>query len=435
MNIKMMKLDAITPYESNPRDNDHAVGAVAASLQEFGWQQPIVVDKDHVIIVGHTRYKAAIQLGMEKVPVHIAENLTDAQARAYRIADNQTGSISTFDWDKLKDELKALETMDIDMSATGFTQEELDKFLGTESNPDQAGDPDNIPAPMDEAITQLGDIIILGKHRLMCGDSSDPKQLDKLLAGAQIHLCNTDPPYNVAVEPRSNNAIAAGFTSFPSGQSAHLGQSDLARHPEKSKATHGKLRAKDRPLENDAMTPKEFDDILLKWFGNIARVLLPGRAFYIWGGYGNTLNYRVALEKCELFFHQSIIWNKQHPVLGRKDFMNGHEWCFYGWREGAGHQWFGPNNVSDIWDVKKLNHTKMVHLTEKPVELAERAMEYSSQRNENVLDLFGGSGSTMIAAERKDRNAYLMELDPQYCDVIVKRWEDLTGKKAKRKSS
>ena len=172
--------------------------------------------------------------------------------------------------------------------------------------------------------------------------------------------------------------------------------------------------------------------MLHAWFGNIARVLLPGRAFYIWGGYSNIGNYPPVLKACELYFSQTIIWVKEHPVITRKDYMGNHEWCFYGWREGAAHQFLGPNNAVDVWPVKKINPNKMVHLTEKSVELAVRAMQYSSRSGGNVLDLFGGSGSTLIAAEQTGRKAYLMELDPPYCDIIVQRWENFTGQKAER---
>ncbi len=239
---------------------------------------------------------------------------------------------------------------------------------------------------------------------------------------------NTDPPYNVKVEPRSNNAIAAGLSSFQGTQ--HHQALDLARHPEKAKQTGRKLRAKDRPLANDFVSDEEFDRLLRAWFGNIARVLLPGRALYCWGGYANCANYPPVLKAVGLYFSQAIIWVKEHPVLTRKDFMGNHEWCFYCWREGAAHQFLGPNNAVDVWSIKKINPQSMIHLTEKPVELATRAMEYSSRPGENVLDLFGGSGSTLIAAEQTGRKAYLMELDALYCDVIVQRWERFTGKKA-----
>jgi DNA modification methylase len=173
--------------------------------------------------------------------------------------------------------------------------------------------------------------------------------------------------------------------------------------------------------------------MLRAWFGNAARVLEAGRGFYIWGGYANCANYSSALKECGLYFSQAVIWVKEHPVLTRKDFMGNHEWCFYGWKEGAAH-WFNPeiHNATDVWSVKKVNPQSMVHLTEKPVELAVLAMTYSSKPGENVLDLFGGSGSTLIGAEKTGRKAFLMELDPPYCDVIVKRYEEFTGKKAER---
>src|SRR5262249_45836806 len=178
----------------------------------------------------------------------------------------------------------------------------------------------------------------------------------------------------------------------------HHQKLDLKRRPEKATPTTKKLRAKDRPLANDFLPDAEFDRLLHAWFGNIARVLQPGRAFYLWGGYANCGNYPPVLKAAGLYYSQAIIWVKEHPVLTRKDFMGNHEWCFYGWREGAAHQFLGPKNATDVWSVKKINPQNMVHLTEKPVELAARAIHYSSRRGENVLDLFDGRGSTMIAS-------------------------------------
>jgi len=439
MNIELRDIDQVRPYPGNPRQNDEAVDAVAASLREFGFRQPIVVDGEGVIIVGHTRWKAAKKLGLAKVPVHVATDLRESQVKAYRIADNQTAAIAEWDYELLPIELSSLQEMDFDLNLLGFDQEELARLM---SGDVQQGltDPDDVPAPPDAATTQPGDLWILGNHRLLCGDSSNAEDVNRLLEGATIHLCNTDPPYNVRVEPRSNNAIAAGLSSFPASNAIEAADArgmhhqgfDLARHKSKAHATHRKLRAKDRPLVNDFVSDEEFDRLLEAWFSNIARVLAPGRSFYIWGGYANCANYPPVLKRCELYFSQAIIWVKEHPVLTRKDFMGNHEWCFYGWREGAAHKFYGPSNVSDVWSVKKVNPQSMVHLTEKPVELAVRAIQYSSLAGENVLDLFGGSGSTLIAAEQTGRNAYLMELDPLYCDVIVQRWEKFTGKKARR---
>jgi DNA modification methylase len=236
--------------------------------------------------------------------------------------------------------------------------------------------------------------------------------------------------HHVKVEPRSNNAIAAGLSSF-TGPTHHQGL-DVTRHPEKAKPTTKKLRAKDRPLTNDFVSEEEFNRLLHAWCENVKRALEQGRGFYLWGGYANIANYPPVLKAHDLYLSQTIIWDKQHPVLTRKDYMGAHEWCFYGWKLGAGHQFFGPKNATDLWSIKKVNPQNMVHLTEKPVELATRALQYSSRPGENVLDLFGGSGSTLIAAEITGRRAYVMEIDALYCDIIVQRWERLTEQKAQR---
>ncbi len=434
MNVEFRSIESIFPYPNNPRSNDSAVDAVAKSIAEFGWRQPIVVDGDSVIICGHTRLKAAQKLGETQVPVHVAEGLTPTQVQALRIADNQIASISTFDNDLLSVELLALQAADFDLSILGWDTEDLNALLAPEGT-EGLVDEDSVPGAPDAATTRPGDLWVLGNHRLLCGDSANPRDVDRLLGREKIHLINTDPPYGVKVEPRSNNAIVAGLSSFPLADKANADQhdqqrADIGRYPEKGKATHKQLRAKDRPLVNDFLSDEAFDILLEGWFGNIARVLMPGGTFYIWGGYANCGNYPPVLKKHGLYFAQAIIWNKCHPVLTRKDFMGAHEWCFYGWREGAGHRYFGPNNATDLWEVKKVNPQSMVHLTEKPVELARLAIEYSSRPGENVLDLFGGSGSTLIACETTGRNAFLMEIDELYCDVIVKRWEQFTGKKA-----
>ncbi len=431
LNVEYRPLAEIKPYEKNPRDNDAAVDAVAESIRRFGFRQPIVVDEHGVIVCGHTRWKAAQKLGLAQVPVHVARDLTPEQIRAYRIADNKTAELAEWNLELLPLEMAELQGAGIDWSLLGFDQDELAKLLdpGVKQG---LTDPDDVPAPPDEAITQPGDLWILGDHRLLCGDSGSAADVDRLLDGQPVHLCNCDPPYNVRVEPRSNNAIAAGLSSFGEPGMTHHQGFDLHRRPSVAQPTHKKLRPKDRPLANDFVSDEAFDKLLHAWFGQIARVLLAGRGFYLWGGYANCGNYPPVLKACGLYFSQAIIWVKEHPVLTRKDFMGNHEWCFYGWREGAAHVFLGPNNVPDVWSVKKVNPQSMIHLTEKPVELAVRAIQYSSRAGENVMDLFGGSGSTLIAAEQTGRRAFLMELDALYCDVIVQRWEKFTGRKAER---
>lgn len=450
MDIEHRPLAAIKPYEKNPRMNDAAVDAVAESIRRFGFRQPVVVDEAGVIVCGHTRWKAAQKLGLDQVPVHVARDLTPEQIRAYRIADNKTAELAEWNLELLPIELAELKDAGIDWALLGFDVDELATLLDPGIKQGLT-DPDEIPEPPDAAITQPGDLIVLGDHRLLCGDSALAADVDRLLAvdpakalelpiGAlatpkllPIHLVNMDPPYNVKVEPRSSTAIAAGLSSHPDlSKKMHHQAFDVARGVTNPAKARKKMRAKDRPLANDFVSGEAFDQMLLAWFGNAARVLLPGRSFYIWGGYANLGNYPGPLKACGLYFSQGIVWDKQHPVLTRKDMMGCFEIAFYGWREGAGHDFFGPNNATDLWHVKKVNPQAMVHLTEKPVELAVRAMQYSSRAGENVLDLFGGSGSTLIAAEQTGRRAFLMELDPLYCDVIVQRWERFTGRKAER---
>jgi len=278
MQVENRPINTIRPYDKNPRINDQAVDAVAASIREFGFRQPIVVDEEGLIIVGHTRFKAALKLGLETVPVHVATGLTPAQIKAYRIADNQTATMSQWNNDLLPLELADLQEMGFDLNLTGFSADDLMRLLETPGT-EGLTDPDDIPAPPDEAKTKPGDLWILANHRLLCADSNNDQDVDRLLDGAEIHLVNCDPPYNVKVEPRSNNAIAAGLSSFQGNK--HHQSMDLARHPEKAQATHKQLRAKDRPLANDFVSDEEFDRLLHAWFGNIARVLKPGRAFYI----------------------------------------------------------------------------------------------------------------------------------------------------------
>jgi len=427
------------PY--NPRKiSDHDLEALRRSLVFFGTVEPVVVNRRSGHIVGgHQRVKAAEAEGIETLPV-VYVDLDDPSERQLNLALNRIHG--EFDLDKLAEVLADLQRAGADLAFTGFTDAEIEELIhGGDVPADGLTDPDSIPEPPDEPATQKGDLIVLGRHRLLCGDSSNQMSVEMLLGDERVHLVNTDPPYNVRVEPRSNNAIAANLVAggrgsrkgnVPSEQldRMHHQGLDLSRHPGKARPT-GKMRAKDRPLENDFVSDEAFVSMLKAWFGNLSAALGPGRSFYIWGGYSNMRAFPAALADAGLYFSQAVVWVKEWPVLTRKDFMGNHEWCFYGWREGAAH-YFNPEitNATDVWSVKKVAPPSMVHLTEKPVELAERAMLYSSRRDENVLDLFGGSGSTLIAAERMGRQAFLMEIDPAYCDVIVTRWQDFTGQKA-----
>jgi DNA modification methylase len=430
--IERWPIERLVPFARNPRTHtEEQVAQIAASIVEFGWTNPVLVGADGVVIAGHARLQAARKLGMSEVPVIVLDHLSEPQRRALVIADNQLALAGT-GWDEelLRGLLVDLRQDEFNLDVLGFSDEELNAWLAQEPD-SQAGltEEDAVPEPLDEPVTRRGDLWILGDHRLLCGDSANGEDVNRLVEGAPIDLVNTDPPYNVRVEPRSNNAIAAGLSSFAGLQ--HHQSFDVHRGASKAKATTKKMRPKDRALANDFMKDGDYEQLLRQWFGNIAAALKPGGAFYLWGGYANCANYPPALAECGLYFSQAIIWVKEHPVLTRKDFMGNHEWCFYGWREGAAH-WFNPEitNATDVWSVKKVSPNAMVHLTEKPVELAVRALTYSSKAGETVLDLFGGSGSTLIACEKLGRRARLMEIDPPYCDVIVRRWQEYTGKAA-----
>jgi DNA modification methylase len=412
--LRRVRAGDLRPHPKNWRKHpEEQQNALRGILAEVGYVDALMVrelpDGGLQIVDGHLRAETTPDA---EVPVLVVD-LDEAEADKVLATFDPLAAMAEPDEAQLEALLKGIST-DSEALAELLDQLAKDAQRGHAVEVSE----DDVPAPPDEAITKPGDLWILGEHRLLCGDSSKPEDVDRLLGGQVIHLVNTDPPYNVKVEPRSNNAIAAGLSSF-SGQGKGNGKGK-------------KMRAKDRPLANDFVTDDEFDRLLHAWFGNMARVLEPGRTLYIWGGYANCGNYPPVLKACGIYFSQAIIWDKQHPVLTRKDFLGAHEWCFYCWKEGAAHKFFGPANVPDLWQVKKVSSAKSVHLTEKPVELAARAMQYSSRPGENVLDLFGGSGSTLIAGEQTGRKAFLMELDPPYCDVIVTRYEQFTGKKAER---
>jgi DNA modification methylase len=442
----LLRLEYRSPAElaENPRNwRTHPktqMTALTDVLAEVGWAGACLYnERTGRLIDGHARRKIALAQQCDKIPVLIGSWDEATEAKILATLD-PLGALAEADAAKLEALLGEVST------GSAALQQLLDT-LAQDSGivpalAEGQTDPDAIPQPPDAASTRSGDLIVLGPHRLLCGDSGKPEDVDRLLGGVPIHLVHTDPPYNVKVEPRSNNAIAAGLSSFPgdprrpkAGRGAglkHHQALDLARHPKKSKPTGRRLRAKDRPLVNDFVSEAEFHRLLTAWFGNLARVLKPGGSYWVWGGFANIANYPAVLKAVGLYFSQTVIWVKEHPTLTRKDMMGNHEWCFYGWREGAAHHWYGPANVTDVWSVQKVSPQQMIHLTEKPVELARRALEYSSRRGQHVLDLFAGSGSTLIAAEMTGRRAFLMELDPLYCDVIVERYEQFTGHKAQR---
>lgn len=431
MTMKIIKvpISSVVPWDKNPRGiKAEDFERLKKQILKLGVYKPLIcyqAGKKYVILGGNMRIRALKELGVKEVEISLVIPKTEAERIEYALSDNDRAGY--YEEDKLAELVFPymaklnLEDFKVDIGQAVDLKILLEDFsLEFDDKANQIPEIDDSPS-----ITQKGQVFLLGRHRIMCGDSGSPEDLDRLMNGERVHLVNTDPPYNVKVEPRSVNAIAAAKAS---GTMKHHQAFDTARKPRRKKgASIIKMRAKDRPLENDFLPEDEYNVLLGAWFGNLARVLMPGRSFYIWGGYANCGNYPPALRESGLYFSQAVIWVKEHPVLTRKDFMGNHEWCFYGWREGAAHKFFGPSNATDVWSVKKVNPASMVHLTEKPVELAVRAMECSSRKTENVLDLFGGSGSTLIAAEKVGRNAFLMEIDTKYCDVIIKRYAEFFG--------
>lgn len=383
MKVQNVSIDKIKPYENNPRDNEAGVDAVANSIKEFGWQQPIVVDKDNVIIVGHTRYKAAKKLGMKEVPVVIASNLSDEQVRAYRLADNKTGELTDWNDDLLNEELNDL--LDIDMSDFGF-----DIDLADDSN-DEAKEDDFDEEPPENPKSKLGQIYQLGRHRLMCGDSTNPEDVKKLVGGVKCDLLLTDPPYNVGYEGK-----------------------------QKSKMT----------IKNDRQEDSDFYKFLVDAFTAAKENMKQGAAFYIWYASAEAANFNNAANSTGLSVREELIWEKNNLVMGRQDYQWKHEPCLYGWAEGGSHAWYSDRKQTTVMHFDKPQRSDL-HPTMKPVALFDYQIKNSTKSGDTVLDLFGGSGTTIMACEQDGRNACVMEYDPKYVDVIIKRWEDFTGKKAK----
>lgn len=386
MNIEYWKTEDVKPYENNPRINDGAVEATANSIKQFGWQQPIVVDKDGVIIVGHTRLKAAKKLGLKEVPVTVAENLTAEQADAYRLADNKTGEISEWNMDMLGDELSQIE--DIDMTDFGFDDEDLEL---QDENTDAEDDEFDGEIP-ENPTSKVGDIYKLGEHRLMVGDSTDPDQVKQLMDGEKADLLITDPPYNISYEGKTEEKMT---------------------------------------IKNDSMNEDDFRLFLKNAFIAADSNMSPGATFYIWHADIERYNFEGACNDMGWQVRETLIWNKNSMTIGRQDYQWKHESCLYGWKDGASHFWNSDRSQPTVMDFDRPTKSKL-HPTMKPIPLFDYQIKNSSKRGQKVLDLFGGSGTTMIACEQNGRKSYLMELDPKYADVIIDRWEEFTGKKAEK---
>ena len=372
MNIVMMKISDIKEYENNPRKNDQAVEAVASSIRSFGFKVPIIIDSNNVIIAGHTRLKASKKLGYTEVPCLIASDLTSEQVKAFRLADNKVSELAEWDLDKLSEELSFIE---MDMEQFGF--EDLEEELERDVLEDEFDENEELPIT---PYAKKGDIFLLGNHRLMCGDSTIADDVAKLTDGKQMDMIFTDPPYNVDYE---------GSTGMK--------------------------------IQNDKQKDEDFYNFLSSAFINMANSVKPGGAIYCCHADTEGLNFRTAFKNAGFKLAECLIWVKNSLVLGRQDYHWRHEPILYGWKEGGAHYFVDDRTQDTIWEYNKPKANNL-HPTMKPLELVGKAIKNSSRKGELILDLFGGSGSSLIASEQIERNAYLMELDERYVDVIVKRY-------------
>jgi DNA modification methylase len=395
MKTETIPLGKIKPYARNPRVNDDVVEKLVDSLGAFGWRQPLVVDSKMVIVVGHARYEAARRLGLKSAPVHVAKDLKPAQLKAYRLMDNRSREGGRWDAENLALELGDLEAEGEPLSATGFDDAELREIFGTEMFVGRTEDDEveAVAAPP-ASRSRPGDLFLLGGHRVICGDCQHQAVLAKLMGKKPADLCFTDPPYNVAYE---GNAAGA------------------AR----------------RAIANDKMSDMGFRDLLRRAFSMIAGCMKPGAGIYVAHAETERLNVQRAFGGAGFKLSSCLIWRKDSFVLGRADYHWQHEAILYGWKEGASHRWHGSRSESTILDYPRPARSEM-HPTMKPVELVANLIRNSSAEGDVVIDAFGGAGSTLIAAHKEARVARLVELDPMYVDVIVRRWQAYTGESAQR---
>jgi DNA modification methylase len=397
MLIDTVDIGSIIPYARNPRRNESAVAKVAASLREFGWRQPIVVDAEMVVVAGHTRLEAARSLGMDEVPIHIATGLTPEQIKAYRLADNRVGQEAEWDEDLLRLELSELDAVDFALDLTGFDADEL---IGLMADPFEEGetDPDEVPDLPEEAITKPGDLWLLGQHRLLCGDSTDADDVAKCLNGVEPHLMVTDPPYGVEYDANWRNEAMRADGSAIGGRAI------------------GKVESDDRADWREA------------W------ALFPGDVAYVWHAGQQANVVADSLIACGLNIRAQIIWAKNNIVIGRGDYHQKHEPLWYAVRKNRKGHYCGGRKQSTVWEIDKPMKSETGHSTQKPVECMKRPIENNSSIGQAVYDPFLGSGTTIIAAEMTRRMCHGLEISPGYCDVIVQRWQNFTGRKAEIES-
>lgn len=394
LKIESIEVSHLIPYANNARTHsDEQIAQIAASIKEFGWTNPILIDGENGIIAGHGRLAAARKLGMDEVPAIQLDGLSKAQKKALILADNKLALNAGWDDKLVAIELGELKEMDFDITLTGFSLDEFDALQPDEVT-EGLTDEDAVPEVPEESVTKLGDVWLLGNHRLMCGDSTSIDAVDKLMAGQKADLLHTDPPYNVDYDNFSR--------------------------PKASKTNLGRIK-------NDKMGGKEFYQFLFDALSCGFSVCKDGSTAYVWHASSEHVNFTNALVDAGFDYTQQIIWKKP-MLLGRGRYQWAHEPCLMGVK---GSPYFTDDRTkTTVWDFGGYDKSKNMHPTQKPFFIPEEAINNSSKQGSNVLDLFGGSGSTLLASEKLGRNCFVIELDPKYCDVIIKRWQDFTGKEA-----
>jgi len=394
LHIERWPVERLIPYARNPRTHTEGqIAQIAASIAEFGWTNPVLAGADGVIIAGHARVMAARKLGLSEVPVIVLDHLSEAQRRALVIADNRLAQNAGWDEEMLRVELEALRGDDFNLDLLGFEDAEIETLLA-EPEGESAGltDEDAVPEAQETAVTVPGDLWILGPHRLLCGDSTQMETVEKVLAGGLTDMTWTDPPYGVNYGATMKD----------------------------------KLRKKHRRIANDNLGPA-FEPFLRDACTNILTVTKG--AVYICMSSSELHTLHKAFTKAGGHWSTFLIWAKNTFTMGRADYQRQYEPILYGWKEGSDHYWCGARDQGDVWFVKKPVANDL-HPTMKPVELVERAIRNSSKSRDSVLDPFAGSGSSLIACEKTHRQARLIELEPKYCDVIIRRFEEFSGKRA-----
>jgi len=382
LQVELWPVEKLKPYPGNPRINDNAVDAVATSIKTFGFRVPIIVDRDGVIIAGHTRLKAAQKLGLSQVPVHMAADLDDAAAKALRLADNKTAEHASWDLDLLPVELRDLQGLDWNLLDLGFSEDELAKLLDDAEPFEGQTNPDEIPDIPEDAVSKSGEIYTLGRHKLLCGSATNKEDMLRLMGDDRADLWLVDPPYNVSYTGKTKDALT---------------------------------------IENDHMQDEEFLQFLTDACTVANDFMREGAAFYIWHADSEGYNFRSAVKLTGWKLRQCLVWAKQHMVIGRQDYHWKHEPCLYGWKDGAAHYWGSDRCQTTVLEFDRPSRSTD-HPTMKPVALFAYQIKNSCRPDGIVLDSFCGSGTTVLACEQTGRTARAVELDPKYCDVIRRRW-------------